>query len=145
VLGLVTGYVRNVVVGSAGTSPTDGYDAFISYSHALDNKVAPALQKGLQRFKKPWYQVRSMRVFRDTTNLDANPDLWASILAALSASRWFILMASPLAARSPWVEREVGWWIQNRSPDSIIIVLTDGRMCVYGGDDEDGDAALPGS
>lgn len=62
---------------------TSGYDAFISYSHALDGAVAQALQTGLERFAKPWYQLRALRVFRDTTSLSANPGLWSSIETAL--------------------------------------------------------------
>lgn len=58
---------------------TSGYDAFISYSHALDGSLAPALQTGLERFAKPWYRPRALRVFRDTTNLAANPGLWSSL------------------------------------------------------------------
>jgi hypothetical protein len=30
-------------------------DAFISHSHAVDGRLAPALQAGLHRFVKPWY------------------------------------------------------------------------------------------
>jgi hypothetical protein len=55
---------------------TSGYDAFISYSHALDGTLAPALQTGLERFAEPWYRLRALRVFRDTTSLFANPGLW---------------------------------------------------------------------
>jgi len=65
---------------------TLGYDAFISYSHALDGALAPALQTGLERFAKPWYRSRALRVFRDTASLSANPDLWSSIEKALDAS-----------------------------------------------------------
>jgi hypothetical protein len=54
------------------------YDAFVSYSHALDGVLAVALQTGLQRFAKPWYRPRALRVFRDNANLAANADLWAS-------------------------------------------------------------------
>ena len=35
------------------------YDAFISYSHAADGKLAPNLQDALQRFAKPWYRRRA--------------------------------------------------------------------------------------
>ncbi|MDQ3698882.1 MAG: hypothetical protein M3373_12810 [Gemmatimonadota bacterium] len=49
------------------TSPAAAvrYDAFISYSHALDGTLAPALQSALHRFAKPWYRLRARRVFRD--------------------------------------------------------------------------------
>jgi hypothetical protein len=79
---------------------SSGYDVFISYSHALDGALAPALQTGLEQFSKPWYRPRALRVFRDTTSLSANPGLWSSIEKALASSAWLVLMASPQAARS---------------------------------------------
>jgi hypothetical protein len=48
------------------------YDAFISYSHALDGALARALQTGLEQFAKPWYRQRALRVCRDTTSLSAD-------------------------------------------------------------------------
>ena len=30
------------------------YDAFVSYSHAADGRLAPAVQTGLQRLARPW-------------------------------------------------------------------------------------------
>jgi hypothetical protein len=104
------------------------YDAFISYSHALDGNLAPRFQRELERFAKPWYQLRAIRVFRDNASLTANPGLWSSIERALTGSRWFVLMASPEAAASPWVGREVNWWLANRSPQRILIVLTAGEL-----------------
>jgi hypothetical protein len=38
------------------------YKAFISYSHAVDDKLAPALQSALHRFAKPFYRLRSIRI-----------------------------------------------------------------------------------
>ncbi len=95
-----------------------GYDAFISYSRALDGALAPALQTGLERFAKPWYRSRALRVFRDTASLSANPGLWSSIEKALASSAWLVLMASPEAARSKWVNREVAWWLAHKSPQA---------------------------
>lgn len=107
-----------------GARGTSGYDVFLSYSHALDGALAPALQTGLERFAKPWYRPRALRIFRDTTNLAANPGLWSSIEEALAASSWLVLMASPTAARSPWVNREVTWWLVHKSPRRLLVVLT---------------------
>jgi WD40 repeat protein len=101
-----------------------GYDAFISYSHRHDRVLGPRLQAGLQRLAKPWYRIRALRIFRDTTDLGASPALWESIEEALRDSRWFILLASPDAARSVWVNREVRWWLDHRSRDRLIIVGT---------------------
>jgi hypothetical protein len=122
-----------------------GYDAFISYSHALDNALAPALQNGLEQFAKPWYRPRALRVFRDTTSLSANPGLWSSIEKALASSTWLVLMASPQAARSPWVDREVAWWLANKSPQQLLVVLTEGEFAWNedAGHGDEAAAALP--
>ena len=105
-----------------------GYAAFISYSHAVDGKLAPALQRGLQRFAKRWYELQALNVFRDETSLSTNPHLWASIEAALAKSQYFLLLASPRAAQSEWVAREVAWWTANRPLDRLLLVLTQGRL-----------------
>ena len=104
------------------------YQVFISYSHDADQQLAAALQSSLSRFAKPWYRLRSMRVFRDKTGLAANPALWHSIEQALGESKYLLLLACPASARSPWVEKEVQWWLQNRSLENLVIGLTDGMI-----------------
>jgi len=104
------------------------YDGFISYSHAADGKLAPAVQAELHALGRPWYKLRALSVFRDKTSLAADPGLWPSIERALSNSRWFIYLASPLAARSEWVCREVAWWLANHDSSSLLIVLTEGTI-----------------
>lgn len=133
---------------SSSSPPSTGaggrYDAFISYSHAHDMAVAEALQTEVERYAKPWYRPRGLRLFRDTTNLAASPHLWPSIRAALEVSDWFILMASQKAAASEWVADEVEWWLRERSTDHILIALTDGDV-LWSGQDFDWEAtdALP--
>jgi WD40 repeat protein len=100
------------------------YHAFISYSHQQDEWLAEGLQIGLERFAKPWYRMRALRVFLDTANLAASPQLWPSVEAALAASRWLILLASPSAADSAWVRREVAWWLDNKPMDRLLLVAT---------------------
>jgi TIR domain len=104
------------------------YAAFVSYSHAVDGKLAPAVQAALQRFAKPWYRRRAIRVFRDQTSLAANPGLWSAMERALRDSDFFILLASPESASSEWVNREVDDWLAYSSPDRFLIVLTDGQI-----------------
>ena len=70
------------------------YDGFISYSHAADARLAPALQQGLQRLAKPWNSRRALHIFRDESGLSTNPDLWLSIERAMADSEWFVLLAS---------------------------------------------------
>jgi WD40 repeat protein len=104
------------------------YDAFVSYSHAVDGRLAPAVQAGLQSLAKPWYRRRVLRVFRDRTSLSASPELWPSIERSLGESRVFILFASPESAASRWVEQEVAWWRAHRERDTFFIALTGGSL-----------------
>ena len=104
------------------------YNAFISYSHTADGKLAPVLQTALERFAKPWYKVRYLNIFRDENTLAAAPHLWSNIEAALSQSEYIIYMASPLSASSKWAEKEVEYWLANKSIDKLLIVLTDGNI-----------------
>jgi WD40 repeat protein len=104
------------------------YKAFISYSHATDGRVAPALQHALHGFARPWYRLRAIRLFRDTTNLAANPHLWSSIESALEQSEYLLLLASPEAARSKWVPRELDTFLRRRTPEKTLLVLTDGEL-----------------
>jgi hypothetical protein len=104
------------------------YDAFISYSHSADGRLAPAVQTALQRLARRWYAVRALRVFRDQGSLAVNPHLWASIAAAMSESAWFVLLTSPDAAASPWVNREIEHWCAHNDPEHVLIVLTDGTL-----------------
>jgi hypothetical protein len=63
------------IILQATTSGTDGggsilmpYKAFISYSHAADGKLAPALQFALHRFARRWYALPAIG-FRDRVGL----------------------------------------------------------------------------
>src|SRR5215475_1811514 len=104
------------------------YDAFISYSHAKDKPVAAALQTVVQKLGKPWYRRRSLRVFRDDTSLSATPHLWPTIEQALGQSRYFILLASPEAAASKWVNKEVAYWLEHNNINTLLIGVTDGTL-----------------
>jgi WD40 repeat protein len=102
------------------------YKAFMSYSHASDAPLAASLQSSLSRFAKPWYRLRTMRVFLDKTSLSANPALWPTIEEALGQSEYFLLLASPTSANSQWVQQEVHWWLHNRTAEKLVLCLTDG-------------------
>jgi WD40 repeat protein len=105
-----------------------GYDAFISYSRGADRELAATLQSALQRFAKPWYRLRVLRVFRDDASLSASPGLWESIATAIAASDAFILLASATAAQSEWVDREVAYWLEHGDRRRLLIVLTHGEL-----------------
>ena len=124
--------------------PQEGlvYDGFISYSHAADDLLAPRLQAGLQRFAKPWWKRRALRIFRDESSLSANPHLWSSITDAVDQSAWFVLLLSPEAANSEWVNREIDYWLEHKDPSRIIPVVTAGEFG-WGHGEVTGDACPP--
>jgi WD40 repeat protein len=103
------------------------FNGFISYSHAADGRLAPAVQRGLHRLAKPWHRRRALWIFRDQTGLSVTPKLWSSIQTALDGSDYFVLLASPEAARSQWVNREIEHWISTKPVDKILPVVTDGE------------------
>src|SRR3954453_13064245 len=107
--------------------PEMGYDAFISYSHAADGELAPALQRGLQRLARPWNRKRALEVFRDQTGLGVTPALWSAIRCALEESEHFVLLASPKAAASGWVNQEIEHWLRDHPVDRLLPVVTDGE------------------
>lgn len=104
------------------------YKAFVSYSHAEDSKLAAAIHTALHRFAKPWYKLRAMRVFHDKTSMSANPALWPAIERALGQSEWLLYFACPAAAQSPWVQKELQWWLEHRSVAHLILCVTGGDL-----------------
>lgn len=113
------------MVEGEGGSPRR-HDVFLSYSHGADGRLAPAVQRGLERLGARWPQTRALRVFRDTTGLSADASLWGAIEAALDGSEWFLLLASPDAAASSWVGRELEHWLGRNPAERLLVVLTEG-------------------
>ena len=86
-----------------------GNDAFISYSHAADGVLAPALERGMERLARPWYRVRALDVFRDQSDLALTPHLWETIRLTLDGSRYLVALLSPESASSKWVNQELAY------------------------------------
>lgn len=105
-----------------------GFAAFLSYSHARDASFGRQLKIAIEQFGRSWPRARARRLFLDDSNLAIAPDLWSEIEHALSTSRCFLLLASPEAAASVWVDREVQWWLDNRSVDRLYVLLTEGKI-----------------
>ena len=117
----------------AAEPPTQGqgasftYDAFLSYNHQ-DGAVAAGIQKGLHRIGRRMGQLNALRVFRDTTDMAANPDLWGKVTDAMDRSRYLIVVLSPRAAASEWVNKEVAYWLEQRGPEQLLIVVAEGQL-----------------
>jgi WD40 repeat protein len=104
------------------------FDAFISYSRSASSGLAVALRNGIERFAKPWYRLRSSRVFLDDATMSANTGLWSNIERGLTEADWFILLCSPKSAASQYVTTEITWWLEHKSADRILLVLDEGEM-----------------
>lgn len=104
------------------------FDAFISYSRAASSTLAVELRNGIERFAKPWYRLRSARVFLDDATMSANTGLWSTIEAALTEAEWLLLLCSPKAAASQYVTNEIAWWREHKSADRILLVLDEGEI-----------------
>lgn len=75
------------------------------------------IQKALHRIGWRPGQLRALRVFRDDTDLTVSPDLWGRITDAMDGARYLIGMHSPQAAASPpWVNKEIGYWLDHGGP-----------------------------
>jgi WD40 repeat protein len=120
-------YPQTAITTPAATV-TRKYAAFISYKRDPDLRIATAIQSALHQITKPWYRIRAMRVFRDKTDLAISHKLWASIQQGLEAAEYFIILASPHSAGSEWVKKEIRYWVENRSADKLLIVLTGGDI-----------------
>ena len=112
---------------AGGPPPTLEYDAFLSYTHR-DRPVASGIQKGLHQIGRRLGQLRALRVFRDDTDLTVRPDLWGGIAGALDRSRFLVVVLSPQAAGSHWVNEEVSYWLARRGRAQLLMVLAGGQL-----------------
>jgi len=118
------------------------YDAFVSYTGSgsadpgparLDREVAERLIRLLETYRSPRPLVRQgrprrlRRVFRDRDELAAASDLEASLIEPLRRSRFLIVVCSPRARSSRWVNQEVATFTRLRGEDHILTLLIEGE------------------
>jgi len=115
-------------------SPTR-FKAFISYRHVEPDKTyARWLESALETYPVPKPMVRMYglpaklgRMFRDEEELAASADLSASIEDALRASEYLIVVCSPRAAASQWVNAEIDFFRKLGRADRILSLLIEGE------------------
>lgn len=111
---------------------TFSYYAFISYKRE-DKKWAKWLQHKLEYYKlpvtlkkqNPSLPNKIRPIFRDTTDLEPG-FLTEKIKDALNASKFLIVICSPNAAKSVWVNKEVEMFIKSGRTDKIIPFIIEG-------------------
>jgi TIR domain len=122
-------------VGGAG--PDFHYWAFISYSQR-DVKWALWLHKALETYRIPRAFVgqpvgcskmppRLLPVFRDRAELPSAGDLRGKIRESLEESHALIVICSPYAAASPWVNEEVRAFKALGRAERIFPLIVDGE------------------
>ncbi len=114
------------------------YRAFISYSHE-DSRFAEKLHRELERYALPKAAMlfgsqsarRGRRPFKPVylDKLESVPsgDLPESVSKALAASEYLIVVASPAAARSEWVDREIRAFCKRTGGKNILAVVAAGE------------------
>lgn len=113
-----------------------GYFAFLSYSRA-DDKQANWLHRRLDSFRTPKplqgadgplgpAPAKLHPIFRDRTDMAGGGSLSERIDAALAESQALIVLCSPAAAQSPWVDREVATFIARQSVAKVFPVIASG-------------------
>lgn len=112
------------------------YVAFISYSHR-DKVMATWLHRALETYQLPSKLVgtttdvglvprRLTPIFKDREELCATDSLSAAVDAALSASDTLIVLCSPDAAASSWVNREIERYRQLHPEGRVLAALARG-------------------
>ena len=129
------------------------YWAFISYSHH-DARSAAALQRGLETYRVPRRLVgRSTAlgevpaylrpIFRDRNELQAGADLTTTVREALAASRYLIVVCSPSAAASAWVNREIAEFKSMHGDARVLALIVTGEPFASRMPGRAGDECLP--
>lgn len=110
------------------------YDAFISYSHSEpDSLAAQKLHSMLEHYHIPGKlqkisgKKKIRRVFRDREELPLSSDLGENIRQALENSEYLIVICSPRAVHSEWVQREIETFLETHEKDKILTLLVEGE------------------
>lgn len=134
----VCGTLKAQLLMGQYTRPVNSFrfKAFISYSH-VDGAWASWLQKALEGYRVPKHLVgskgefgevprRVSPVFRDREDLSSASDLSGKVKEALEASETLIVICSPSARKSEWVNEEVRYFHELGRGDRVHAVIVDG-------------------
>jgi len=112
------------------------YKAFISYSHQ-DEHWARWLQRALENYRVPRRLVgkqgrfgeipaRLAPVFRDREDLSSSASLSESVQQELAAAETLVVICSPAASQSHWVNEEIKVFLALGRADRIYALIVEG-------------------
>ncbi|MFN7176359.1 MAG: toll/interleukin-1 receptor domain-containing protein, partial [Thermaurantiacus sp.] len=113
------------------------YLAFLSYS-SRDRAHAESLHRRLEGYRVPRRLVgqetglgpvpaRLYPIFRDRDELAASGDLGRDLQEALAESRFLIVLASPAAAASQWVNEEIRTFKSLHGENRVLVLVLAGE------------------
>jgi len=114
------------------------FRAFVSYCHA-DKTFAAWLQRKLEAYRLPKRLTDKVAplpgqapgrigpIFRDREDLSAATDLSAAVREAIAASSALVVVASPDAAKSHWVAREIALFRELHPEAPVLVALARGE------------------
>lgn len=115
------------------------FDLFLSYSTEPDYDEARDLERFLESFYRgklsASLNLEPLNVCMDGSDFplrrvagtSPNDQIDATIVDVLSRSDRMLVLCSPNAARSPWVDKEVAWFMEHRGPEAILLAVTEGE------------------
>jgi tetratricopeptide (TPR) repeat protein len=139
-LAQLTRSIRGAPARARRPTPQQRYMAFLSYSHD-DAKVADWLHEELEQFRVPSRLVGKLTdhgpvpkklapIFRDRHELAAAADLGEEIEEAIAGSRFLIVLCSPDAAQSHWIDQEIACFKRLHGEERILAAILDGEPFV---------------
>ena len=113
------------------------YSVFISYVRE-DLKFANWIQRAFEDFRTPFSLRKEMPelpgrigpVFRDVVDLLGGVDFASQISGALISSKFMVVLCSPKAKVSQWVNREIECFISSRGERFVIPLVVSGRGAI---------------
>ena len=115
--------------------PARRYVAYISYHHG-DRKVARWLHRAIETYRVPHKHLaatpvaprsRLRPVFLDREELSSSSNLAESLREALDESDFLIVVCSPAAAASRWVNEEIKLFKEQGKADKILCLVVAGE------------------
>ncbi|UTW59326.1 toll/interleukin-1 receptor domain-containing protein [Kordiimonas sp. SCSIO 12603] len=129
------------------------YKAFISYSHK-DAALGEEIHKELEKYKVPKRLVGKAtavgvvplklgQFFRDREELPVAEDLTTEVAKALGQSEFMIVLCSPSAAASRWVNKEIIEFKKLRGEKYVLPLILSGEPWASDTDDKEAECFPP--